>query len=95
MYIDRLIRAVGQPRDPAELRRHKASYRPLTGSPAQLVSGMGRQRVVREISCAHADWAEFSQAAPRTNEIADPYAESDGQFIYSFYHYLWSDQELE
>ena len=33
MYIDRLIRAVGQPRDPAELRRHEASYRPLTGSP--------------------------------------------------------------
>ena len=37
--------------------------------------------MVREISCAQADWAECSQAAPRTNEIADPYGEIDGQFI--------------
>ena len=36
---------------------------------------------MREISCAQADWTEGSQAAPRTNEIADPYGETDGQFM--------------
>ena len=55
-------------RDPAELRRHKTIYDPLTGSPTQAVSGMGRQRVAREISGVRMR-TRLSSVSPRHEQM--------------------------